>query len=125
MWFIKFEVGDRQKQVTPNNRKVVQVILLQWSDNGGSRPRNDWTPHSQILQPINNSRQPQYDFLSLPQQQQGVQQKVLTQQKKTKTCRSSKMEIFQKKLNSLEESILLVHLGVMVTRRPGSQDNSL
>lgn len=51
------------------------------SDNGGSRPRNDWTPRSQILQPITNSSHPQNDLISLIQHQ-GMLQKVLTLPKK-------------------------------------------
>jgi len=84
--------GSRERRPQPIGCKrqssPAQSIHTPVNDNGGSRPRNDWTTCSQILQPITNSSQPQNDLISLIQQQQGMLQKVLTQQKKT--CRSSK-----------------------------------
>ena len=105
--------GSRERRPQPINwtqtpqSSPAQSIHTPVSDNGGSRPRNDWTPRSQILQPITNSSQPQNDLISLIQQQQGMLQKVLTQQKNMQEQQKllmEKQEIFEKKLNSLEES---------------------
>lgn len=97
------------------------------SDNGGSRPRNDWTPRSQILQPITNSSHPQNDLISLIQHQ-GMLQKVLTLPKKDveeqQKVPMEKQDIIYLRKGWIHWRSLLFHLGV-VTRRPGSRDNSL
>ena len=74
--------------------------------NGAARQTNYCTPHSQIFQP---SSQPQNDMIALLQQQQGMLQKVLSQQKDMQdlqTVLMDKQQKLEKKLQSLEESTL-------------------
>jgi len=87
--------GSRERRPQPINwtqtpqSSPAQSIHTPVSEYGGSRPRNDWTPRSQILQPITNSSQPPNDLISLIKQQQGMLQKLCCKKKHAGAAKTS------------------------------------
>ena len=95
--------SDRRPQPPQSSPKF--SIHTPNSGKGAARQTNYCTPHSQIFQP---SSQPQNDMMALLQQQ-GMLQKVLSQQKDMQDQQNvlmDKQQKLEKKIQSLEESIL-------------------